>query len=67
MELGPKGLYNRLGRLTRAILSADARPTEAQYAVFEALSTRIDLQLARLDEVIETELPGITDGTEQER
>lgn len=67
MELGPKGLYNRLGRLTRAVLSADAKPTEAQYAVFQELSSRIDLQLARLDQVIENELRVITGGVDDRR
>ncbi len=53
MELGPKGLYNRLGRVTGMILSADERPTASEYAVFEDLSRRIDEQLQRLDGVME--------------
>jgi hypothetical protein len=56
MELGPKGLYNKLGMLLRMTLSADARPTEAECAVFEDLSRRIDEQLQRLDDVIEEAL-----------
>jgi photosystem II stability/assembly factor-like uncharacterized protein len=56
MELGPKGLINKLGRLSGAVIGADARPTEQMYAVFEDLSGRIEVQLDRLREVMEEEV-----------
>ncbi|MDP2955843.1 MAG: hypothetical protein Q8N53_05435 [Longimicrobiales bacterium] len=59
LELAPKGLYNRLGTLSRAVLSADARPTQQEYAVFEELSAGIAEQLRQLDEVIANEVPGV--------
>ena len=53
LEVMPKGLYNQLGTLSRAVLSAEAGPTESQYEVFEDLSGRIDNQLRQLDELLE--------------
>jgi hypothetical protein len=50
--MGPKGLTNKLGMLSRAVGRADAKPTQQMYAVFEDLSTRIAVQMSRLDEVI---------------
>jgi photosystem II stability/assembly factor-like uncharacterized protein len=52
MELMPKGLYNRLGTLSRRVLSAESRPTQQEYAVFDSLSVRIDEQLRQLDALI---------------
>jgi photosystem II stability/assembly factor-like uncharacterized protein len=59
LELAPKGLYNRLGTLSRSVLSADAGPTKQQLAVYEALSAGIAEQLRLLDEVIASEVPGV--------
>jgi photosystem II stability/assembly factor-like uncharacterized protein len=59
MELGPKGLINKLGRLSGAVVGADARPTQSMYAVFEDLSVRIAEQLRLLDEVIQQDLPAL--------
>ncbi|MCA1790194.1 MAG: hypothetical protein LC667_10145, partial [Thioalkalivibrio sp.] len=53
MELMPKGLYNRLGTLSRSVLSAESRPSAQEYAVFDSLSRRIDEQIRLLDELIE--------------
>ncbi len=52
MDTQPKGLYNQLGSLSRTVLSAEAGPTRADVAVFEALSARIDEQLAELDDLL---------------
>jgi len=60
LELGPKGLYNRLGTLSRSVLSADAKPTRQQYDVYELLSAGIAEQLRLLDEVIASELPAVS-------
>jgi hypothetical protein len=53
MQVGPKGLINKLGSLSRDVMSADARPTEQMYAVFADLSDRIEIQLNRLDQALE--------------
>ena len=45
MDLEPKGLINKLGRLSSAVVAADARPTVQMYTVFEDLSSRIEVQL----------------------
>jgi hypothetical protein len=59
LELAPKGLYNRLGTLSRSVISADAGPTRQQLAVFEELSAGIAEQLRLLDEVLTNEVPGV--------
>lgn len=53
MELGPKGLINKLGRLSGIVIAADARPTAQMYEVFEDLSARIGAELDRLEQVME--------------
>jgi len=60
MDTQPKGLYNQLGALSRNVLSADAAPTQAELAVFDTLSSRIDAQLQQLNEVLANDLPGLT-------
>ena len=62
LELGPKGLTNKLGTLSGAVGGADAKPTKQMYAVFEDLSARIAEQRRQLDEVIKKELPALTSG-----
>lgn len=60
LELEPKGLFNRLGSLSRTVLSGESRPTQAEYTVFDELSAGIAEQLRLLDEVIATDLPALT-------
>ena len=55
MDLEPKGLINKLGRLSSSVVAADARPTTQMYAVFEDLSARIAEQLNRLEQIMEEE------------
>ncbi len=55
MDLEPKGLINKLGRLSSTVVAADSRPTAQMYAVFEDLSKRIGEQLDRLGQIIEEE------------
>jgi hypothetical protein len=59
LELAPKGLYNRLGTLSRSVLSADAAPTKQQVTVYDELSAGIAEQLRLLDEVLANEVPGV--------
>jgi hypothetical protein len=53
MMWGPPGLIQKLSRLSGAVVAADARPTEAMYAVFEDLSQRFEVQRSRLNQVLE--------------
>jgi hypothetical protein len=52
----PIKLNNRIAALMGVVQNADGRPTEQSYEVFELLSGELDRQLARLSEVLETEL-----------
>ncbi len=63
LELAPKGLYNRLGTLSRSVISADAGPTKQQLAVYQELSAAIAEQLRLLDEAIANEVPAVTRAT----
>jgi hypothetical protein len=46
----------KLAGLTGVVASADAAPTKQTYELFEDLSTRIQLQLQRLQELIDTDV-----------
>ena len=52
----PAKLNAKLAALSGAIASADAAPTRQQYELFEDLVARIDVQLKRLQEVMETDV-----------
>jgi photosystem II stability/assembly factor-like uncharacterized protein len=54
----PIRLNNRIGALMGVVESADARPTDQSYAVFKELSARLDAELARLDALLATDVPG---------
>jgi photosystem II stability/assembly factor-like uncharacterized protein len=60
LELGPKGLGNKLAALSGDVGRGDAKPTKQMYAVFDDLSARLAVQLGQLDEVITKELPALT-------
>jgi hypothetical protein len=66
MELMPKGLYNRLGTLSRAVQSAESAPTRAEYAVFREIEAGIAEQVRLLDELIEGDLATLKGGGEHE-
>jgi hypothetical protein len=66
MMWSPPGLTEKLGSLSDAVNSGDAKPTESMYAVFEDLSERFDFQRNRLNQVIDQELAPSRSG-EQER
>ncbi len=52
----PIRLNNKLSQLTGVITSADAPPTEQSVAVYEDVTRRIDGELAKLKEALETDL-----------
>lgn len=49
----PIKLNNRLASLRRSVESGDAKPTNGAYKVFKELSAELDMQLAKLDAVLE--------------
>ncbi|NOX36352.1 MAG: glycosyl hydrolase [Calditrichaeota bacterium] len=53
----PIKLNNKLASLASMVGRADAAPTRQDYAVFEELSQRLQIQLDRLQKVLETEVP----------
>ncbi len=52
----PIKLNNKLAALAGVVASADAAPTRQSYAVFEDLSVRLDQGLARLREIVATDV-----------
>jgi kynureninase len=53
----PIRLNNKIAGLTGAVASADAKPTDQSYAVFEELSALLQAQLDRLTDIVESEIP----------
>ncbi len=53
----PIKLNNKLAALMGAVQSADARPTRQSHEVFKDLSTRLGVQLERLDSATKTAVP----------
>jgi hypothetical protein len=53
----PIRLNNKLAALAGVVSSADTAPTEQSYAVYDELVVQIDVQLARLAEIIKTDVP----------
>ena len=53
----PIRLNNKLAALAGVVQSADARPTDQSYAVYDELVVQIDTQLAKLAQIMKTELP----------
>jgi len=49
-------LNNKLAALMGVVESADARPTDQSYAVFEDLSARLAVQLGRMNELLDRDL-----------
>ena len=52
----PIKLNNRLAALRRTVETGDARPTNASYQVFSELSAELDVQLAKLKNIRDTDL-----------
>jgi len=57
MYLPPKALDNKLSALSSVVAGSEARPTRQMYDVFQYLAKRADEVLARLNEVVDKELP----------
>jgi photosystem II stability/assembly factor-like uncharacterized protein len=55
----PIKINNRLAALRRSVETGDARPTAAAYEVFKELSSELDVQTAKLDRVLKTELAAL--------
>ncbi|KPK74688.1 MAG: hypothetical protein AMS25_19270, partial [Gemmatimonas sp. SM23_52] len=53
----PIRLNNKLASLAGVVASADAKPTQASYDVFDDLSGQLQVQLDRLAEIIATDIP----------
>ena len=52
----PSRLNAKLAELTAVVASADSAPTRQSYEVFDVLSAQADAQIARLQEVIDTDM-----------
>jgi photosystem II stability/assembly factor-like uncharacterized protein len=59
LEMGPKGLANKLGTLSGAAASGDGKPTKQMYTLFEDLSARIAVQIGQLNELVAKEVPDL--------
>jgi DNA-binding FrmR family transcriptional regulator len=57
----PVRLNDQLAALLNFIGRADMLPTEQQYAVFEDLNQKLEVQLAKWDEIVAKELPAFND------
>jgi hypothetical protein len=53
----PIRLNNKLAALQGSVEGGDAKPTDQSYAVFKDLSARLDKELARLEAVVQAEVP----------
>ena len=50
-------LDNKIAALIGVVSSADAKPTDQSYTVFERLSGKVDVQIEKLKAVLKTDLP----------
>jgi hypothetical protein len=53
----PIRLNNKLAALAGVVSSADAAPTDQSYAVYDELVVQIDAQLAKLAQIMKTDVP----------
>jgi hypothetical protein len=53
----PIRLNNKLAALLAAVASADAQPTASQQTVYEDVSTGINAQIRKLNNVMDTQVP----------
>ena len=61
VHLGVRLASQLAGLLNRVVESADAPPTDQTQAVFQELSKRLDGEIAKLRQVLTTELPPLND------
>jgi photosystem II stability/assembly factor-like uncharacterized protein len=57
----PIRMNNKIAALTGVVSSADAKPTDQSYAVYEALSAQLQVQLDLLDAIMANEIPAFND------
>jgi hypothetical protein len=53
----PIRLNNKLAALAGVVASADAEPTDQSYVVYDELVIQVDAQLAKLSQMIKTDVP----------
>ena len=53
----PIKLNNKIAALTGVVAGADAKPTQQSYEVFSELSAQLQVELDRLDAIIEDDIP----------
>jgi photosystem II stability/assembly factor-like uncharacterized protein len=54
----PIKLNNKIAGLSGTVASADAKPTQQAYDVYDELSGQLQVQLDRLDQIITVDIPG---------
>jgi hypothetical protein len=60
-------LNNKIAALMGVIESADNRPTDQTYQVFQELSKELDAQLEKMNATLKTELPRLNAALRRER
>jgi hypothetical protein len=63
----PIKLNNKIAALMGVIESADHRPTDQTYQVFDELSKELDAQLTKMNEVLKAELPRLNAALRREK
>jgi len=63
----PIRLNNKIAALQGVVESADNKPTDQTYAVFKELSTRLDVQMQKLQQSLKTELPRLNAALKREK
>ena len=63
----PIRLNNRLAALGRSVGTGDARPTDGAYKVYDELTRELNGHLARLNDALAKEGPGITQALQRLR
>ena len=60
---GPYGVAHRTmrGRKRIGVASADARPTDQSRELFNELAEKADVEIARLQVILETDIPGLNE------
>ena len=55
----PNRLDNKISILSSAVSSADSKPTQSAYEVFDDLSAKADIQLNKLNSILSAQLPAV--------
>ncbi len=62
----PAKLNNLIAALAPVVAATDTAPTAQSYEVFKDLSRRLDLQLARLDQIMEKDVAAFNKAVEDQ-